>query len=97
MAVQPMRTQESRNPRTRDEALTLVKHVESLFMPWNVDALAEGFTEDCVVRFGSVPEFSGREAVRAFFRFRAATGRLQNRAVFEIPDVLAKILGERET
>lgn len=75
MAVQPMRTQESRNPRTRDEALTLVKHVESLFMPWNVDALAEGFTEDCVVRFGSVPEFSGREAVRAFFRTRSARQR----------------------
>ncbi len=72
MAVQPMRKPESRNPRTLDEALALVKQVESLFMPWNVDALADGFTEDCIVRFGSVPEFGGREAVRAFFRTRSA-------------------------
>jgi nuclear transport factor 2 (NTF2) superfamily protein len=55
-----------------EEAQALVKRVEALFMPWNVDGLAEGFTEDCVVRFGSVPEFRGREAVRAFFRTRSA-------------------------
>jgi nuclear transport factor 2 (NTF2) superfamily protein len=72
MAVQPLRQQDNRNPRTRDEALALVRHVEALFMPWNVDALADGFTEDCIVRFGSVPEFTGREAVRAFFRTRSA-------------------------
>jgi len=72
MAVQPLRQQDNRNPRTRDEALALVRHVEALFMPWNVDALANGFTEDCIVRFGSVPEFTGREAVRAFFRTRSA-------------------------
>jgi nuclear transport factor 2 (NTF2) superfamily protein len=75
MAVQSLRRKESRNPRTIDEARTLVKHVESLFMPWNVDALADGFTEDCVVRFGSVPEFRGREAVRTFFRTRSARQR----------------------
>jgi nuclear transport factor 2 (NTF2) superfamily protein len=72
MAVQPLRKEESRNPRTIEEARTLVKHVESLFMPWNADALADGFTDDCIVRFGSVPEFTGREAVRAFFRARSA-------------------------
>jgi len=55
-----------------DEAKALVKRVEALFMPWNVDALADGFTEDCIVRFGSVPEFRGREAVRAFFKTRSA-------------------------
>ena len=59
MAVQSLRKQESRNPRTLEEARALVKHVESLFMPWNIDALADGFTEDCVVRFGSVPEIQG--------------------------------------
>ena len=75
MAVQPLRKEESRNPRTIEEARTLVKHVESLFMPWNVDALADGFTEDCIVRFGSVPEFRGREAVRAFFTTRSARQR----------------------
>src|SRR5689334_284816 len=75
MAVQPMRKPESANPRTRDEALALVRRVEALFMPWNVDALADGFTEDCIVRFGSVPEFTGREAVRAFFKTRSARQR----------------------
>ena len=75
MAVQPLRREESRNPRTLEEALALVKRVEALFMPWNVDALAEGFTEDCVVRFGSVPEFRARDAVRAFFRTRSARQR----------------------
>jgi nuclear transport factor 2 (NTF2) superfamily protein len=54
------------------EAQALVKRVEALFMPWNIDGLAAGFTEDCVVRFGSVPEFRGRESVRAFFKVRSA-------------------------
>jgi nuclear transport factor 2 (NTF2) superfamily protein len=75
MAVQPLRAEQSRNPRTLDEARALVKHVESLFMPWNVQALADGFTEDCVVRFGNVPELHGREAVRAFFTARSARQR----------------------
>lgn len=43
-------------PRTLEEARAFVKHVESPFMPWNVDAIVEGFTEDCVVRFGDLPE-----------------------------------------
>jgi nuclear transport factor 2 (NTF2) superfamily protein len=55
-----------------EEAQALVKRVEALFMPWNVEGLAAGFTEDCVVRFGNVPEFRGREAVRAFFKTRSA-------------------------
>jgi len=75
MAVQSLRKQESRNPRTLEEARALVKHVESLFMPWNIDALADGFTEDCVVRFGNLPELKGREAVRAFFTTRSARQR----------------------
>jgi nuclear transport factor 2 (NTF2) superfamily protein len=75
MAMQPLRKGESRNPRTIEEARTLVKQIESLFMPWNVDALADGFTEDCIVRFGSVPEFRGRETVRTFFRTRSARQR----------------------
>ena len=63
------------NPRNTDEAARLVAHVESLFMPWNVDALVAGFTEDCVVRFGTVPEFRGRDALRAFFEARRARQR----------------------
>ena len=55
------------NPRNAEEARALVKHVESLFMPWNIDALVDGFTEDCVIRFGTVPEFRGRERLARIF------------------------------
>ncbi|HET7850031.1 MAG TPA: DUF1348 family protein [Pseudolabrys sp.] len=61
----------SRNPQTIEEAKALVRHVESLFLPWNVDALVDGFTDDCVVRFGTVPEFRGRERLRDFFTTRS--------------------------
>jgi nuclear transport factor 2 (NTF2) superfamily protein len=72
MSVQPLRKDGNRNPRTTEEAKALVKYVESLFMPWNIDALVDGFTDDCVVRFGTVPEFRGREALRRFFEARKA-------------------------
>ena len=72
MAAQPVRKEGDRNPHTTEEARSLVAHVESLFMPWNVDALVAGFTEDCVVRFGVIPEFTGRDALRKFFEARRA-------------------------
>jgi nuclear transport factor 2 (NTF2) superfamily protein len=72
MAVQALRANAGGNPRNDDEARALVRHVESLFMPWNIDALVDGFTEDCVVRFGTVPEFRGRESLREFFTARSA-------------------------
>jgi nuclear transport factor 2 (NTF2) superfamily protein len=71
LAVQPLRKDEDRNPQTI-KARAFVKHVESLFMPWNIDALVDGFTDDCIVRFGTVPEFRGRDALRAFFEARKA-------------------------
>ena len=76
MAIQALQEDTSRNPRTVEEARSFVKHVESLFMPWNVDALVDGFTEDCVVRFGTLPEFRGREVLRTFFTSRS--GRQKN-------------------
>ena len=72
MTTQPARLQTDRNPRTQEEARALVRHVESLFMPWNIDALVAGFTADCLVRFGAVPEFSGHDALRKFFAARSA-------------------------
>jgi nuclear transport factor 2 (NTF2) superfamily protein len=72
VAVQTMRREEWRNPATLEEAQALVKHVESLFMPWNIDALVAGFTFDCVVRFGTLPEIRGQEALRTFFTARSA-------------------------
>ena len=75
MTAQPVRKEEGRNPRTSEEARSFVAYVESLFMPWNIDALVAGFTEDCVVRFGVIPEFRGRDALRAFFTARSAKQR----------------------
>ncbi len=72
MSSQAAKLQEDRNPRTNDEAKAFVAYVESLFMPWNIEALVAGFTEDCVVRFGVVPEFRGRDALRKFFTARSA-------------------------
>ena len=72
MSVEPLRKDEGRNPRTADEARALVAYVESLFMPWNIDALIAGFTDDCIVRFGTVPELRGRTALREFFTARSA-------------------------
>jgi nuclear transport factor 2 (NTF2) superfamily protein len=71
MSTQALRTEPAGNPRTIEEARALVAHVESLFMPWNIEALAAGFTEDCEVRFGSV-QLRGRAALRAFFEARCA-------------------------
>jgi nuclear transport factor 2 (NTF2) superfamily protein len=72
MATQAATKQSERNPRTPEEARALVRHVESLFMPWNIGALVGGFTEDCVVRFGAIPEFRGHDALRKFFTARSA-------------------------
>jgi len=72
MTAQPVRKGENRNPQTGEEARAFVAHVEQLFMPWNIDALVSGFTEDCVVRFGVIPEFRGRDALRKFFEARRA-------------------------
>jgi nuclear transport factor 2 (NTF2) superfamily protein/UPF0716 family protein affecting phage T7 exclusion len=71
-AAKPDHMGGNRNPQTIEEARAFVSHVESLFMPWNVESLVDGFTEDCLVRFGTVPEFRGREALRQFFLARSA-------------------------
>jgi nuclear transport factor 2 (NTF2) superfamily protein len=56
------------NPRTEDEARAFVAHVESLFMPWNIEALVDGFTEDCIVKFGDLPEMRGKlDLLELFF------------------------------
>ena len=75
MPVQPLRKEQDRNPRTVEEARAFVAHVESLFTPWNIEALVAGFTDDCVVRFGTVPEFTGRTALREFFTARSTRQR----------------------
>ena len=64
------------NPRTVEEARAFVAHVESLFMPWNLEALLAGFTEDCVIKFGDLPELRGKPALEDLFQSRM--GRQQN-------------------
>jgi nuclear transport factor 2 (NTF2) superfamily protein len=60
-----------RNPQTLDEARAFVAQVEALFMPWNIPALLAGFTEDCIIRFGDLPEFRGKAALEQLFRGRS--------------------------
>lgn len=71
MALQPVPKSSDRNPRTMEEARAMVKYVESLFNPWNVDALVDGFTPDCIIRFCDLPEFRGHERLRKFFISRS--------------------------
>jgi nuclear transport factor 2 (NTF2) superfamily protein len=92
MAVQALRAEAPSNPRTLDEARQLVQHVESLFMPWNIDALVDGFTEDCVVRFGTLGELRGREALRAFF-----TARSRRQKNYRLAKELRTLDGDRLT
>ena len=66
-----MSMESARNPRTLDEARAFVAQVQSLFMPWNIPALLAGFTENCVVRFGDLPEMRGRAALEQLFRARS--------------------------
>jgi len=94
MTAQAAKKEENRNPRTNEEARSFVAHVDSLFMPWNIDALVSGFTEDCVVRFGVIPEFRGRDALRKFFEARQTKQkgyrlRKQSRALMN--DVMSNI------
>jgi nuclear transport factor 2 (NTF2) superfamily protein len=56
---------------TETAAREFVAHVESLFMPWNIPALLDGFTDDCVVKFGDLPEFRGKAALENLFRSRS--------------------------
>jgi nuclear transport factor 2 (NTF2) superfamily protein len=61
----------ARNPSTVEEARALVARVESLFMPWDIPVLLAGFTDDCVVRFGDLPELRGKAALEKLFRSRS--------------------------
>jgi nuclear transport factor 2 (NTF2) superfamily protein len=85
-----MTTQPAGNPRTIDEARAFVARVESLFMPWNVPALVAGFTEDCIVRFGDLPEFRGRTELEKLFRKRSE--RQKN---YRLRKELRALMGDR--
>ena len=93
MTPESLRTDARHNPATQEEARAFVKHVESLFMPWNVEALVAGFTQDCVVRFGTV-ELRGHQALRDFFVARSAKQknyRLNKRLCALMHDTVANV------
>jgi len=71
MTLQALKPAKALNPRNADEARAFVKQVEQLFMPWNVDAIVDGFTDDCVVKFGSLAPFRGKDQLRQFFLARS--------------------------
>jgi len=58
-----------------EQAQALLRAVEGMFHRRDLDALVNGFTEDCVFRFAEQPEQRGREALRAFFAARLSRQR----------------------
>ena len=79
-----------RNPSTLDEARAFVAHVQSLFMPWDIPGLLAGFTEDCVVRFGDLPEFRGKAALEQLFRSRS-----ERQKDYRLQKELRALMGDR--
>jgi len=61
---------------TRAQANALLRMVEDMFHRRDLEALVNGFTEDCVVRFAEQPERRGRRALRELLGARFA--RQQN-------------------
>jgi len=55
---------------TFDEAKALVKAVEDAINRKDIDAVANGYTEDAVAHFGDFPEIRGRDAIRDFMATR---------------------------
>ncbi|MCP2132869.1 hypothetical protein ABH977_008338 [Bradyrhizobium ottawaense] len=49
----------------------MVGYIQSLFDLWNVDALVDGFTPSCIIRFCDLPEFRGRKLLRKLFMTRS--------------------------
>lgn len=75
---------------TEAAAREFVARVESLFMPWNIPALIDGFTEDCVVRFGDLPEFRGKAALESLFR-----GRSERQKGYKLRKEFRALMGDR--
>ena len=55
---------------SRHQANTLLRQVEEIFHRVDIEALVNGFTDDCVFRFAEQPEQKGRVALRQLFLAR---------------------------
>ena len=60
------------DPWTHAQAQALLRAVEDLFHKVDIDGLVNGFTTDCVFRFGELPEQTGRDPLRQLFERRFA-------------------------
>src|SRR3984957_13760612 len=58
-------------------------------MPWNVKALLDGFTEDCVVKFGDLPELRGKPALEQQFR-----GRMERQKDYRLKKEFRALAGD---
>jgi len=57
------------------QANALLRAVEDMFHRRDIDALVNGFTDDCIFRFAEQPEQQGRTALREFFVARLSRQR----------------------
>ncbi len=73
-----------------EQANALLRAVEDMFHRRDVDALAHGFTEDCVFRFAEQPEQRGRDALREFF-----AARLSRQRGYRLEKTLLALQGNR--
>lgn len=78
------------NPRSAAEAGAFVAHVESLFMPWDIAGLLDGFTDDCVVKFGDLPELRGKAALEQLFR-----SRMERQKDYRLRKEFRALMGDR--
>jgi ketosteroid isomerase-like protein len=60
---------------TKGQVDALLRAVEDMFHRRDIEALVNGFTEDCIVRFSELPERRGRGALRDLFTARLARQR----------------------
>ena len=74
-AMQATAFPKGQDARTKPQADALLRAVEDMFHRRDVDALVNGFTEDCVVRFAEQPERRGRAVLRQLFTARLARQR----------------------
>jgi len=58
-------------------------------MPWDIPGLLAGFSEDCVVRFGDLPEFRGKAALEQLFR-----GRSERQKDYRLKQELRALTGD---
>ena len=65
------------------QANALLRAVEDMFHRRDIDALVNGFTEDCVFRFAEQPEQRGRDPLRKFF-----TARLERQKNYRLKKTL---------